>query len=148
MTTKPVDLIVTNKLHSVAEAFQLAPRQMREAADLSRLADETMRGLLCSIAHDARPEVVAKALAAIGVPGGVDAIRERFQTVLDIRTAEATALGIDLDAEGEKRRYQIADKIISSFANALKVHIAADTDETPTAQPSTNGAAEPVATSH
>lgn len=90
--SKPVDLIVANELHRVAEAIERMPEPLRT----SILADQTLyptmaRGLLCNIAHDARIEVVERLLEAVGVCGGLDGLAQRFSAVRDARAAEGDA---------------------------------------------------------
>lgn len=90
--TRPVELIVANTLHEVAENIEQV--EMLGGGPLSapataRLHDDLARRLLCDIAHGARMETVARALAAAGVCGGADGIAQRLAAAREARAADA-----------------------------------------------------------
>lgn len=89
--SKPVELIATNLLHAYAEAVEQAPPVMRASVDMATLTSEMTRKLLCHIAHDASLATVVRALEAAGVPGGVEALAQRFAAVRETRAEEGCA---------------------------------------------------------
>ena len=87
----PIDLIVTNCLHDVAEKIEAAPPSLK--ALLKRKLDEggvpmsetLARKLLCDIAHDAALAHVLKALAVVKAPNDLDELLQRLTSVRDAR---------------------------------------------------------------
>lgn len=87
----PIDLIVTNCLHEVAEKIEVAPpalkamlkRKLDEAA--VPMAETVARKLLCDISHDATLPNVLKALAVVKAPFDLNEIMQRLTAVRDAR---------------------------------------------------------------
>jgi hypothetical protein len=117
--SKPVELIVTNELHRVAEQVETRPRMYTEASDAERAIffEHLARALLCDIAHNAHIEVVANALAAIGVSG----VGERFASVREARAEERRTLGIPEPAPEteDTSTSKIGEAIVSVLAEKL-----------------------------
>ena len=111
--SKPVDLIIANELHRAAEIIE--PRfSTRKEAERTEIFQSIARQVLCDIAHQGRIEVVAKALEAIGVCGGVDGIKSRMQGVLEMRAEERPSLGI---ADPQPAPAPTADFVKAAFDN-------------------------------
>ena len=96
--SKPVCLIVTNRMHETAEeaeklkAVPILDGKLVEAELASdKFADGLARALLCRISHEAGLAVVLKALAAAGAPCTLDEIRAQFAAVRDARARETAA---------------------------------------------------------
>lgn len=81
---RPVELIVSNVLHDVAERASKLPKALVDAASPGVLEEAVARDILCKIAHDGRIDLVLKAIAAAGGPGDAGEISARFKAVRDM----------------------------------------------------------------
>ena len=95
---KPVDLIVANVMHEVADELR---RVQAIVDDLTKKAGmiqsvqppfdqiyrDVARSLLCNISHDADLSVVFSALAACKAPATAEMISEGLQAVQDMRVS-------------------------------------------------------------
>lgn len=90
--SKPVDLIIANETHEaiakIERVSELTGRsQLLDSADLP---PELARAFLCAIAHGAQISVVFRALASVGAPADLDAVKARLQSARDaMREARA-----------------------------------------------------------
>lgn len=96
--SKPVCLIVTNRMHEAAEEAErlkaipvLDAKLVEEKLASDTFADGLARALLCRISHEAGPSVVLKALAAAGAPCSFAEIMAQFAAVREARAREAGA---------------------------------------------------------
>lgn len=116
--SKPVELIVTNELHRVAEEVDKSPI-LRAAAETDKgrrdVTEAVARQILCDIAHQANIVYVGKALEAVGITGGVETVRSRFDAVREQRAEERRTLGLPDPAPSENP----IDAAVRSFAQKL-----------------------------
>lgn len=99
MITKPINLIVANKMHEVVEQIAVVDRAMQSMKSLANKAgiqsppvsavsaedhaSDIARSLLCAIAHSADMAKVYSALAAVGAPKTEADIKDGLQAVRD-----------------------------------------------------------------
>lgn len=81
--SKPVDLIIANRLHETAERLASVPQALLTVARPEQLSAELARALLCAVSHDAALPLVLKALAVAGAPSTLDEIAQRLQAARD-----------------------------------------------------------------
>lgn len=88
---KPVELIVTIRLHDLVDEIARAPKIVQDAI-VGDNADDLMRQLarsmLCRVSHDAALPVVLKALAAVGAPATIDELTQRLAAAREARARE------------------------------------------------------------
>lgn len=123
--TKPVDLIVANDLHDLAANIERLPKDGRDAVNMTSLSTEVARKLLCIIAHQASLPAVIKALEAVGVCGGVDAIGQQLAAVIEKRAEEHRAAGIDPAQEAATKRAAV-DDIMRKIVTGLREELGAE----------------------
>lgn len=93
--TKPISLIVANVMHNVSDEIgklddmingvrKIIPGSAKFERPKSLNVD-IARSLLCRIAHEARDDLVFKALEAVGAPASVEMIEEGLQAVKDAK---------------------------------------------------------------
>ncbi len=104
--SQPVQLIVANATHEIAEAVDNITKAKAAASDAIEgltgqkfdfanhdLRQAIVKGfaerLLCQIAHNADPRIVRQALAAIGAPHEDDEIWNRLEAARDAQRQEA-----------------------------------------------------------
>lgn len=85
---RPVELIISNCLHSIAEKASKLPKALIDAAGQGALEEAVARDILCSIAHDGRLDLVLKAIAAAGGPSDAGEIAARFKAVREMHAPE------------------------------------------------------------
>lgn len=87
--TKPIDLIVANTMHDIAETIRAAQAFTRAvggkfSSDIDQDArDAIARMLLRNVARDAPLSAVLKALKIIGAPNSHDDIDEAVKSVME-----------------------------------------------------------------
>lgn len=85
---RPVELIVTNCLHDIAEKVKQLPKAILDASGHGALEEAVARDILCRIAHDGRLDLVLKAIAAAGSPSDAGEIAARFKAVQEMHAPE------------------------------------------------------------
>ncbi len=119
--SKPVELLITNTLHEVAERSADQPIALDLLSNHAEGCACLARTVLRDLADEARPEVLAKMLAAVGVTGGLTELNQRFKAVLDSRTADDTAFGVAPKTDTKKSAvHSVAlGTFIASLGNAI-----------------------------
>ena len=79
--SKPIDLIVANELHRIAEAIEKMPPVLRAGTTAADFKTEVARQVLCKISHEASAAAVVRALESVGVCGGVDGLAQRLAAI-------------------------------------------------------------------
>ena len=99
MSNKPVDLVVSTKMHEAVAALADAERIIRmigDRTDIPTIMDlqggreMLARSLLCKISHECGIEIVLAALAAVKAPATLADIAEGMQAVRDRQAQVAT----------------------------------------------------------
>lgn len=85
---RPVELIVSNVLHEIAERAVKVPKPLLDAASPGVIEEAVAREVLCRIAHDGRLDLVLKAIAAAGSPSDAGEIAARFKAVQEMHAPE------------------------------------------------------------
>ena len=114
-----VELLLANVLDEYAASIEAVPPSLRSSLTSQRLAENIGRRVLCSIAHNARPEIVNAALAASGIAGGVDSIGNRLGAILEARTEEAKRFGATT-ATGTPRSADVCKETADAVACFLR----------------------------
>lgn len=91
--SKPVDLIVANALHDLAQRHEEFPPLVRALIDkhADRRNEAAARDLLVQIACGAGIGPVCAALAAVGAPSSAEEIGQRFDAVREQRATAASS---------------------------------------------------------
>lgn len=84
---RPVELIVTNCMHEIAEKIAALPKALVESASPGVIEEATAREILCNIAHHGRLDLVLKAIAAAGGPATAGELASRLKAVQEMHTA-------------------------------------------------------------
>jgi len=129
---KPVELIVTTELHRTAEIIEQRPSAFDAASDKQRaeIMESRARQILCDIAHQAHAAVVLKALAAVGVAGGIDALAQRLAAVRESRADERRAHGIP-EPDPAAPSNPIAEAMVDTIAKRLSETLGPGVSVTP-----------------
>lgn len=85
---RPVELIVTNCLHEIAETATKLPKALLDASGPGAVEEAVARNILCKIAHDGRLDLVLKAIAAAGGPADAGELAARFKAVQEMHAPE------------------------------------------------------------
>lgn len=83
---RPVELISADVTFKILDACRRYERAHNVKVTPEQVAEDLARNLLCSIGHEAHPEFVFRALAAIGAPASVDECARRLQAALEAGT--------------------------------------------------------------
>lgn len=87
--SKPVGLIVANRIHDTASRFGALSAEKAAGVDREALRMSIARTILCDISHEAALPKVLAALAAADGPSTLDEIDQRIAAALDLQRAEA-----------------------------------------------------------
>lgn len=80
---RPVELILTDAIYQMLGSIHEFERFAGKPVPVSAYADDACRVLLAAIIAHGSPDVVLKALAAIGGPASVDECAQRIQAAID-----------------------------------------------------------------
>lgn len=86
---RPIELIVTNALHGMADVTTKLPKALIDAATPGTVEEAVARDIRCKIAHEARLDLVMKAIAAAGGPKDAGEISARFKAVQEMHRPDA-----------------------------------------------------------
>lgn len=118
--SKPIDLIVANELHRIAEAIEKMPPVLRAGSTTADFKAEVARQVLCKVAHEASLAAVVKALETIGVCGGVDGLAQRFAAVQESRAEERRASG---ESDPAAQPAASFETLVDSLAKTLQASL-------------------------
>jgi hypothetical protein len=118
--SKPIDLIVANELHRIAEAIEKMPPVLRAGTTAADFKTEVARQVLCKISHEASVAAVVRALEAVGVCGGVDGLAQRLAAVQESRAEERRAAG---EPEPTPQIPVNFERIVDSLAKTLQASL-------------------------
>jgi len=118
--SKPIDLIVANELHRIAEAIEKMPPVLRAGSTTADFKAEVARQVLCKISHEASAAAVVRALESVGVCGGVDGLAQRLAAVQESRAEERRAAGEPEPAPQSPVNFE---RIVDSLAKTLQASL-------------------------
>lgn len=119
--SKPIDLIVANELHRIAEAIEKMPPVLRAGTTAADFKTEVARQVLCKISHEASVAAVVRALEAVGVCGGVDGLAQRLAAVQESRASGEPEPAPQIPVNSETIVDSLAKSLQASLGDGVTV---------------------------